>query len=209
MTTTAKKNRKLTARQKQRFVSMLPAIERYAGRRFRNKLCEERQELIAEVVAIAFRMFVRLVERGKTDLAYPSPLAAYSCRQVAMGRRLGTPLNVNDITSEYCRRRKGVWVQSLHRCDRKTGVWREILAEDHRATPADLAAARIDVPEFLDTLSARNRNVAEQLAAGESTTCVARMFRLSLGRISQLRRELSDAWKRFHGEQLQPSEAPA
>jgi predicted nucleic acid-binding protein len=209
MTTTAKKNRKLTTRQQRRFVAMLPAIQRYAGRRFRDKLCEERHDLIAEVVAITFAMFVRLVERGKTNRAYASTLANYACRQVAIGRRLGTPLNTNDITSEYCCRRKGVRVQSLHRCDRKTGVWREILVEDHRATPADLAAARIDVPEFLDTLSARNRNVAEQLAAGESTTCVARMFRLSLGRISQLRRELSDAWERFHGEQLQPSEAPA
>ena len=209
MTTAAKKNRKLTSRQEQHFMAMLPAIQRYAGHRFRDRLCEERHELIAEVVALSFAMFVRLIERGKTDLAYPSTLANYACCQVAVGRRLGTPLNTNDITSEYCRRRKGVRVQSLHRCDRKTGVWREILVEDHRATPADLAAARIDVPAFFDSLPNRDRRIAEQLAAGESTTCVARMFKLSLGRISQLRRELSDAWKRFHGEELQPAEVPA
>ena len=209
MTTTAKKNRKLTARQQRRFVAMLPAIQRYAGRRFRDKLYEERHELIAEVVALSFAMFVRLFERGKTDRAYASTLANFACCQVAVGRRLGTPLNTNDITSEYCRRRKGVRVQSLHRRDRKTGVWRELLVEDHRATPADLAAARIDVPAFFDSLPNRDRRIAEQLAAGESTTCVARMFHLSLGRISQLRRELCQAWRRFHGEQLQPSEAPA
>ena len=209
MTTTVEKNGKLTARQQRRFVVMLPAIQRYAGRRFRDKLCEERDELISEVVALSFAMFVRLVERGETNRAYASTLANFACCQVAVGRRLGTPLNVNDITSEYCRRRKGVCVQSLHRRDRKTGVWREILVEDHRATPADLAAARIDVPAFFDSLPKRDRRIAEQLAAGESTTCVARMFRLSLGRISQLWRELGDAWKRFHGEQLQPSEAPA
>ena len=212
MTTTAKKNRKLTSRQQQHFIAMLPAIQRYAKRRFRNKHSEERDELIAEVVAITFSMFVRLVERGKTDRAYASTLANYSCRQVATGRRLGTPLNVNDVTSEYCCRRKGVRVQSLHRRDHKTGVWREILVEDRKSsksTPADLAAARIDVPAFFDSLPQRDRHIAEQLAAGESTTCVARMFKLSLGRISQLRREMCDAWKRFHGEQLQPSEAPA
>ena len=140
-------------------------------------------------------------------LACPGSLANYACRQVAVGRRLGTPLNTNDITSEYCRRRKGVRVQSLHRCDRKTGVWREILVEDHRATPADLAAARIDVPAFFDSLPQRDGRIAEQLAAGESTTSVARMFQLSLGRISQLRRELCEAWRLFHGEQLQSSEA--
>ena len=209
MTSTTNRNAVLTSRQQQQFVAMLPAIQRYARRRFRDRLCEERHDLIAEAVALSFEMFVRLVERGKTDRAYASTLANYSCRQVATGRRLGTPLNVNDITSEYCCCRKGVRVQSLHRCDRKTGVWREILVEDHRATPADLAAARIDVPAFFDSLPQRDRNIAEQLAAGESTTCVARMFRLSLGRISQLRQELCEAWWRFHGEQLQTAEVPA
>ncbi len=209
MMTSAKKNTELTPQQQPRFVAMLPAIQRYAGRRFRDKPCEERGESIAEVVGHSYAMFLRLVERDKTDRAYASTLANYACRQVAVGRRLATPLNTNDITSEYCCRRKGVWVQSLHRRDRKTGVWREILVEDHRATPADLAAARIDVPAFFDSLPNRDRQIAEQLAAGESTTCVAKMFRLSLGRISQLRRELSDAWKRFHGEQLQPTEAAA
>ena len=94
MTTTAKKNCKLTARQQRRFVAMLPAIQRYAGRRFRGKLGEERHELIAEVVALSFAMFVRLIERGKTDLAYPN-----ACRQVAVGRRLGTPLNATSLSS--------------------------------------------------------------------------------------------------------------
>ena len=200
MTKSAKTNPKLTARQQRHFVSMLPAIEQFARRRFRKRQREERDELIAEVVAITFAMFVRLVARRKTKLAFATTLANYACRQVATGRRLGTPLNVNDVTSLHCRCQKGVHVQSLHRRDRKTGAWREILVEDHRSNPADIAAARIDIPAFLDSLPKRDRRIAEQLAAGESTTCVARLFKISASRISQLRRELRAAWHRFHGD---------
>jgi hypothetical protein len=38
------------------------------------------------------------------------------------------------------------------------------------------------------------------LAAGETTSRVAQRFSVSLGRISQLRRELKAAWEAFHGE---------
>ena len=209
MTTAVSRKTRLTSRQQQRFVAMLPAIQRAAERRFRKMPSEERNDLIAEVVAIAFAMFVRLVERGKCDRAYATPLAAYGCRQVVVGRRLATPLNVNDVTSPACRRRKGVTVLSLSRRDRRSGEWKEILVEDRRSTPADIAAARIDVPAFFQSLSRRDRRIALKLANGESTTRVARLFKLSMGRISQLRRELSDAWHRFHGDEPQAAAATA
>jgi hypothetical protein len=63
-----------------------------------------------------------------------------------------------------------------------------------------LAASRIDYPAFLATLSRRDRRIAEMLATGEATTRVAELFGLSLGRVSQLRRELKAAWEAFHGE---------
>jgi hypothetical protein len=209
MTTAANRNSRLTPRQQQQFVAMLPAIQRAAARRFRKTPYDERCELIAEVVALAFAMYVRLIERGKCDLAYATPLAAYGCRQVVVGRRLGSPLNVNDVTSPSCRRRKGVSVQSLTPRDRRTGEWREILVEDRRSTPADIAAARIDFPAFFRSLSRRDRRIALKLANGESTTRVATLFKLSMARISQLRRELCDAWHRFHGEEPQTAAGTA
>jgi hypothetical protein len=39
-----------------------------------------------------------------------------------------------------------------------------------------------------------------QLAEGQTTSATAAKFGVSLGRISQLRRELRDAWQQFHGE---------
>jgi hypothetical protein len=117
------------------------------------------------------------------------------------GRRVGTSLNVRDVSSAHCRRRKGVIVERLDHFDRDEGVWQEVLVEDKSVTPAELAASRIDFPAWLNTLKSRDRKVAMKLAAGEKPGHVARLVRISAGRVSQLRRELHEAWNRFHGEE--------
>jgi hypothetical protein len=185
---------------KQLFLAMLPAIESHAQHFFCRRPREQREEFVARTVALAYSMFVRLVNRGKSDVAYPSPLAIYACRQVLAGRSLGTRMNVRDVTSRYCQHRKGVHVERLDRFDEKEGTWREILVEDRRSTPADIAAARIDVPSFFATLTPRSRLMAEALAGGESTAGVAKQFRVSEARISRLRRQLHEKWLQFHGE---------
>ena len=187
----------------EKFVAMLPAIQEHAAYRFRHRLPEEREDLVAETVALACVMFARLVEGGK--VGYATPLAVFACRQVAVGRRLGSPLNVNDVTSTYCRRRKGIYVQRLNRYDTKDAEWREIVVEDRNATPADIAATRIDFAAWLETLSKRQRKIAETLAMGETTTCTARKFHVSAGRVSQIRRQLFDCWQEFQGETLSSS----
>ena len=187
----------------EKFVAMLPAIQEHAAYRFRHRLPEEREDLVAETVAVACVMFARLVERGK--LGYATPLAVYACRQVAVGRRLGSPLNVNDVTSTYCRRRKGVYVQRLDRYDVKDAEWREILVEDRSATPADIAAMRIDFSDWLKTLGRRERRIAKVLAANETTQRTARKFNLTAGRISQIRRQLERAWLLFQDELPEPA----
>ena len=58
----------------ERFLAMLPRIRRQALVAFRDRGAEARQELAAEVVANAFCAYIRLVRRGKHDLAYPTPL---------------------------------------------------------------------------------------------------------------------------------------
>ena len=193
-------SQRLPLRCQKRFVSMLPAIQQQAAHRLRNYPQHEQEELIAEVVALAFCMFATLAKRGRIDLAYPSPLAAYGCRQALAGRRAGASLNVNDVTSRHCQQRKRIRVERLDRFDTKRGEWREAVVADHRTPIPDQAAFRCDFPEWLKTLTRRQRRIAEVLASGEGTTKTAKRFRLSLGRISQMRRELHDGWCQFHGE---------
>jgi hypothetical protein len=59
---------------------------------------------------------------------------------------------------------------------------------------------RMDFAAWLETLSSGNRRLAETLANGETTGFVARSFKISAGRVSQLRRDLCDSWHRFVGE---------
>jgi hypothetical protein len=182
------------------FMSLLPKICYYARFAFRHLDPEARQEAIQNVVAAALNAYVRLVQLGKADIAYATPLAKYAIRQHNDGRRLGCRLNVRDVSSEYAQKMKSFCLQKLDHYDETEGVWEEILIEDKTVGPAELAATRIDFPAWLDTLKPRNRRIALTLAAGESTGRVARMFRLSEGRISQVRRELQKAWETFTDE---------
>jgi hypothetical protein len=179
--------------QFQSFVRMLPDIERHARFAFRRHGAEAREDATAEVVANAFVAFARLVERGKVDLAYPNVLARYGVAQFRDGRRVGCHLNIGDVLSPYCQRRKQVAVERLD--DRgANGSWRDVAIEDRRSTPAEVASFRIDFAGWLSSLTPSKRRIAELLASGESTSRVARLASVSAARISQLRRELQDAW---------------
>lgn len=187
---------------REQFVSLLPLIEEQARYAFRNQTFERREELIAEVIANAFVAFKRLVERGLSDVVYPTPLARYAIKQVRAGRRVGAKLNVRDVSSEYAQREKRFSVERLDRFDERKGEWQEAVVEDRKVGPADTAAARLDISDWLATLPRQKRRVAETLARGETTKATARKFAVSPGRISQLRRELESAWREFQGEVL-------
>ena len=185
----------------QRFLTMLPAIRRQAEISFRNSGCELRQELVQETIARSLCDYLRLQQRGKAHIAQPGPLARYAVMQVKNGRRVGSCLNVRDVSSKYCQRHKGVSVLSLHD-NKKDEQWTEIVTEDRHSTPADTAAARVDIREWFCTLPARTRDLAQRLAAGETTQNAARQFGISSGRVSQIRRELERHWRDFQGEAL-------
>ena len=183
------------------FESMVPAIERQARIAFRQLKAEARQEAVQEVICNACCAFARLAELNKTDLAYPSVLARFGIRQTIDGRRTGAKLNVRDVSSEYCQRKKGVLVERLDRYDDEEQAWAEVLIEDRHAGPAATAITRIDFGRWMQLLPRRLRKIANFLANGETTSAAAKRFRLSQGRISQIRRQLYEAWLAFQGDE--------
>ncbi len=186
------------AHENHRFVEMLPRIRRQASVAFRRLRPDRKDELIQEVVANAYCAFVRLVDRGKADVAYATPLAKFAIWQVTSGRQVGTKTNLRDVLSPQAQAAGEITVDRLDEFDHEQGELRSALLEDRRATPADTAAARIDVAAWLRSLSHRSRRIAMTLAMGESTGDVARQFKVSPARISQLREELKSSWERFH-----------
>ncbi|MCY2987608.1 MAG: hypothetical protein NTY19_07055 [Planctomycetota bacterium] len=183
-----------------KFLEMMPAIKAHAKIAFRHLDPEAREEAIQEVVCNACCAFSRLVELGRTDLAYPSPLARYGVAQAKDGRKVGGHLNCKDVLSEHCQRRKHLTIERLDKFDAETDAWEEILVEDKHAGPADIAVSRLDFAAWLRTLPSRLRKIAKVLATGENTGAAARAFRVSPGRISQLRNELRTGWLRFRGD---------
>jgi hypothetical protein len=99
------------------FMSLLPKICYYARFAFRHLDPEARQEAIQNVVAAALNAYVRLVQLGKADIAYATPLAKYAIRQHNDGRRLGCRLNVRDVSSEYAQKMKSFCLQKLDHYD--------------------------------------------------------------------------------------------
>jgi len=190
------------------FLKMAPTIKTHARLSFRHLRGEALAEAIQNALCIACAAVARLAELGKLDLCYPSVMARYAVAQTKDGRMLGRPLNCKDISSEYCQRAKGVRMERLDKYDTEAECWQEILIPDQTCTPAELAASRIDFPAWLKTLKPRDRKIALKNASGETTSRVSRQHCLSAGRVSQLRRELHEAWLRFHGEAEPPKAEP-
>lgn len=179
------------------FLTFLPTIVGYARRAFADRDPESREDLIQEVIANALVAFKRLYDKGKVDLAYPTVLARFGICQVRDHRRTGCRLNIRDVSSAYAQQRKGFKVERLDRFDRREDAWSEILVEDRRCGPSEIAASRIDFAAWLRSLPERARQFAVTLCAGETTGEAAKRFGVSPSRISQVRRDLWESWNDF------------
>jgi hypothetical protein len=189
-----------TSSWQHRFLQLLPRIRAQAQSRFRHLPPEAREEATAEVIASALVSYARLVALGREDRAYATTLVRYAVAQYRVGRRVGSRMNGCDVTSDLCRQKKGLSLERLDCFDKRSGDWHELVVEDRHSTPADVATTRVDFAAWLESLPERTRHLAETLATGEATNQVARMFGCSASRVSQLRRELYDAWLVFTGE---------
>lgn len=126
------------------FLRLFPGILQHARAEFCSLSAEARDEAVQEVICNAMMAYVRLVELRKEDVAYAAPLARYAVAQYRSGRRVSTRLNVRDVTSFYCQRRKGVVVERLDRWDDDNDCWREVLVEDRNCTPASRPGGQSD-----------------------------------------------------------------
>ena len=190
------------------FLEMFPTLCKAIKRGFRYLRGDRREEAIQEALANAFVAFARLVDLGRMQFAFPSALARFAVAQVREGRRVGGSLNIGDVSSEYSQQRKHLQEQRLDLFNRHTAQWCEVIVEDYQTPIPDQVCFRIDFPEWLSRLPNRDRRVAEALANGDSTGEIARRFRISAGRVSQLRRELHASWERFHAEDAAEPDAP-
>jgi DNA-directed RNA polymerase sigma subunit (sigma70/sigma32) len=182
------------------FLTLLPAIRKQVRYAFRRLPCLERSEAIQDAIANALVAYRRLAQLGRESLAFATPLARFAIKQVRTGRKVGGRLNVRDVMSLYCQRRKGVKVQPFVELDPRTGRWQDLLVEDRHSSPADIAALKLEFQAWLCSLTPKKRAITQSLAGGESAGQVAKLFSVSAARVSQIRRELRTLWEQFQGE---------
>ena len=192
------------------FLSMLPAILRYAKIACRGYTPEAKQEAVQNVVANTCAAVAGLANRGKLNVCHPSVLAKFGIRQTLDHRLTGNSLNIQDVLSKYCQDQKGVVVERLDKFNGQEDRWEEAVVQDTRTTPVpDTVAFRIDFKDWLKSLKRRDRRIAQFLSLGHCTQDAARKFHVSQGRISQLRRELAESWKKFVGDEPGPAAVTA
>ena len=183
------------------FLSILPRIETHARVCSRGLRCPHaREEFRAEVVALCWQWFVRLVEKGKDPLQFPTTLAAYAARAVRSGRRLCGQERSKDALSPLAQRRHGFTVGRLPHFGTLHGNPLDEALRDNTASPVpEQVAFKIDFPAWRLTHPDRDRRLIDRLMLGERTLDVSRAFGLSPARIAQKRREFRDDWLAFCG----------
>jgi hypothetical protein len=180
----------------------MPAIERHARVYFRHVKCQERKaDLVAEAVGLAWKWFRRLAERGKDGTLFPTAIADFAARAVNSGRRVCGQEKAKDVLSPLAQRRHDFAVEKLIEYETLTPNPLTDALIDNRQTPVpEQVVFRLDFPAWLGTLGSRRREMVLALAMGYRTQELAAKYKVSEGRISQIRREAAEDWRRFHGE---------
>lgn len=197
------------------FQRILPRIQLHAEIYFRHVKCpDQRADLIAEVLALAWQWFHRLAARGKDGTQFPSALATFAVRAARCGRRLCGQEKSKDVLSPRAQQRHGFQVQSLpastaisqenlygtFRGQEKLDEFEERLQDNTQTPVPDQVAFRIDWPCFFRQLARRDRELARFLALGHSGKKAAQKFQLSPGRVTQLRQRWCREWRTFCDE---------
>jgi hypothetical protein len=196
------------AQLQDRFLLLRPRIELHARIFFRQVRClHQRDEAVAECLALCWEWFVRLVRRGKAPEAFVSILVAFAVRAVASGRRLCGQEKANEVLSPVAQRRHGFTVQGLHAVgSRPGGLWDEAVKDNTQTPVPQQVMFRVDFPAWRSTRSKRDQRIIDRLVRSERTSAVAQAVGLSPGRVAQLRREFHADWLRFAAA---PGEEPS
>lgn len=197
------------------FLALLPKLQTHAQIYFRHIPCAEtKAEKIAETLALAWKWFLRLHERG-IDISQFSMVFIYLvAKAVKSGRRLCGMEKAKDVMSFFAQQRGGFRVEplpsstrrshasiySLIRGQQEAGAYEERLKDNTATPPPDAAAFRVDFPNFLHDLPERDREMAMYLSLGHRANKAAAKFGLSPGRVTQLRQAWCREWRASQGE---------
>src|SRR6516225_5024740 len=181
---------------------VLPRVLSHGRVSFRHVKCRDRrQDVIQEMIGLAWRWHLRLAEKGKDAARFPTALATYAARAVNRGCRVPGQDRANDVLSPWAQRRHHFTVERLPEFSTLNGSpLEEALHDNTKSPPDDTVCFKLDFTAWLASLTERDRRIIEDLIVGERTRDVAQKYQISAGRISQKRREFCRDWRRFCGD---------
>ena len=197
------------------FLALAPIVKRHAQITFRHLPQTEREEAIAEAVASAFVSFVSLKNQDRNPVhEFPTVMATFAVLHVKNDRHVGSKASSRDVLSKMAQRRHGFRVESLPVSTRTSfeklhgspngrkqlDVFEEWLMDNTRTPVPDQVDFRIDFTFFLDSLTQRDRRLAHFLSLGHSGKQAADSFKLTPGRVTQLRQQWQREWRVMQGE---------
>jgi hypothetical protein len=197
-----------------RFLDILPRIELHGHIYFRHLKAHRKADAIQEMRALAWLWYVRLINRGRDTQDFVATFVTLLARAVNSGRRLAGMMKAKDVMNPAAQMRHGFKVEPLPGSTRtfhdhlyaslKGQKLHDAFEErlcDNTVTPVvDQVCFRLDFPAFLETLTPRERRMIATMIRNERTLDLSKEFEVSPSRISQMRREFHDGWKRFISE---------
>lgn len=155
---------------------LVQAVKRRAKVTLRCK--PNRRELVQDAITLAWE-----ADRTAPLQATDNSLAYYACKRALYGRQFRQ--SIRSIDGPNPRKHP-----KPARSDSNTGL----IPSGKKDDPAEVAAVRLDFGGFLATLTEREKDFLLLFLHGESTSDIARGMDVSLGRVSQIRRELVELW---------------
>jgi len=190
----------MTANELQdRFLKHLPRIEAHAKFAFRRVGCPHaRADLEAEMIALAWKHFLTLVNKGKNPEAFMTTLALRCSQAAKSGRRATGGFKKRETMPQRGVARNTPTRIPLRDIEHGEVGWlSDALREDVRTPVPHRVAFKVDFCAWRASLTGKKRSILDALAAGGQTCEVAKTFGICPARVSQMRRELADGWRAF------------
>ena len=182
---------------------ILPILSRTVPRVVNPSDCEDPEELIADTLATAAEMLQSLEKAGRKIPA--RSVAFYSIQRAKSGRR-AYQSGASDPLSPVFRTRNTSAIIPIDAPISSEGEGAHRAMTDFMASgiedPSETALRRIDWENFLGTLAGRERQILSCIADGWKNMDIAKRFKVTPARITQLKREIAARIKAFMGTDI-------
>lgn len=194
------------------YEAAMPRIREHAEIKFRYlRDPGSHDDAIANTLGIGWKHWLSAIRHGKDPNEFVSSIAEMSVRHVRAGRRVDGQERAKDVMSRRAQEKKGFAVEQLQASTRRSheeihgdphgqehmDAMEVRLTDNTRTSPPEQAAFREQYGMLLDKVGPRKRPIVEDMAGGSDTKDLADRHKVSQGRISQIRREAEQTWRKI------------